>query len=463
MMRVWVLAGFAALMAGAAWAHASEQGFVLLLPTDAYIAAGVLAVALTVGALAIAPRVGERLFVPLRLPLSGMRAKWPGPLIGSCVAALGLFALVFAGLYGARDPMENPLPLFVWTLWWVGLVSVQGLVFDHWRWSNPWTGPGAVLAWITGARAPLRYPRRLGYWPGIVGFLAFAGFLLADPAPSDPARLALIVGIYWLVMAMGLALFGARWLLCADAVTILMRSYGRMAMVGRARGRVALGLPGWQVMAGRRAAPGLGIFILLMLGSGSFDGLNETFWWLVQIGINPLEFPGRSAVMVQTLTGLLVANAALIAVFFAATRIGLWMAGSDIALSEAVRLFAPAILPIALGYHIAHYLTSFLVDGQYVLVALSDPLHRGADLLGLGPHFVTTGFLHTPATVRMIWLSQAGAVVGGHVIAILMAHALSLRQFPEPRRALLSQAPLAAFMIAYTFFGLWLLASPRGM
>jgi len=27
----------------------------------------------------------------------------------------------------------------------------------------------------------------------------------------------------------------------------------------------------------------------------------------------------------------------------------------------------------------------------------------------------------------------------------------------------LAQAPLAAFMIAYTFFGLWLLASPRGI
>ena len=32
----------------------------------------------------------------------------------------------------------------------------------------------------------------------------------------------------------------------------------------------------------------------------------------------------------------------------------------------------------------------------------------------------------------------------------------------DVRRAVLGQAPLAAFMVAYTFFGLWLLASPRG-
>ena len=120
------------------------------------------------------------------------------------------------------------------------------------------------------------------------------------------------------------------------------------------------------------------------------------------------------------------------------------------------------ILPIALGYHLAHYLTSFLVDGQYALQAVTDPLDTGADFLGLGQFYVTTGFLNTPHTVRIIWLTQAGAVVTGHVIAILLAHAQAVRTFGTPRRAALSQAPLALFMVLYTFFGLWLLASPRG-
>ena len=117
---------------------------------------------------------------------------------------------------------------------------------------------------------------------------------------------------------------------------------------------------------------------------------------------------------------------------------------------------ATGILPIALGYHIAHFLTNFLVDGQFVIKAA-----RAA--LGLEDIRVTAGFLSTPGTVKVIWLTQAGAVVTGHVIAILVAHALALRLFGGTRRAVLSQAPLAIFMIAYTFFGLWLLASPRGM
>ena len=438
---------------GMALAHASEQGFVLLLPTDVYIRAGVASVGLTAVMLALLPaRVMVALFAPCHLwPLR--RPRWH--LVTSTVSAILLTGLILAGLYGDRDPLTNPMPLFIWVVWWIGLVTVQGLFFDHWRWSNPWVGPAALLHRLTGECAPLRYPRRWGYGPGIAGFLAFAGFLLADPAPADPARLAVLVGLYWLLMLVGTALFGARWLLRAEAVTILMRIYGRAAIFGRHRGRRAAGLPGWQITRRGSGGIGAGLFVLLALGSGSFDGLNETFWWLGILGLNPLEFPGRSAVVIQTLTGLIVVNAVLIPAFAGSLWLGLKAAGGEVRLTRAFAAFAPSILPIALGYHIAHYLTTFLVDGQYVIKAVSETL-GGNDIR------VTAGFLNTPGTVKLIWLSQAGAVVIGHVIAILVAHALALQVFGNPRRAMLSQVPLAVFMIAYTFFGLWLLASPRG-
>jgi mannose/fructose/N-acetylgalactosamine-specific phosphotransferase system component IIC len=64
--------------------------------------------------------------------------------------------------------------------------------------------------------------------------------------------------------------------------------------------------------------------------------------------------------------------------------------------------------------------------------------------------------------VRLIWMTQAGVVVAGHVIALLLAHAIAIRAGQSTRRAALAQAPLALFMVAYTVFGLWLLATPRG-
>lgn len=439
---------------GIALAHASEQGFVLLLPTDVYISAGVASVVLTVVVLALLPDwVAKALFRPVAL-WRGLRL--PLRHVTSCAAALLLAWLVWAGFTGSRDPLANPLPLTVWTMWWIGMVTLQGLVGNHWRWTNPWTGPAAALQALTGARAPLRFPGRLGHAPGIVIFLGFAGFLLADPSPADPARLAAFVGGYWYVTLLGLVLFGPRWMVRAEALTILMRTYRRMALFGRARSRLALGLPGWQMLNRPTPSPGLALFILILLGSGSFDGLNETFWWLGVLGINPLEFPGRSAVITQNLTGLVVANAALIAAFGACVWIGERIVKSGRPLRKAFCQFAPSILPIALAYHIAHYLTSFMVDGQYVLKV-------AGEYLGADPFYVTTGFFNTPHTVKAIWLTQAGAVVTGHVIAILLAHVLALRAHGSTRRAMLGQAPLAAFMVAYTFFGLWLLASPRGL
>jgi len=449
----------AALAAGRADAHASEQGFVLLLPTDVYMTAGAASVALTVVLLAVLPpRVALAMFRPLTL-FRWRRGRLH--LVTSGLSFLLLLLLLWAGIEGPRDPLANPLPLMVWTVFWIGLVVAQGLLGDLWRWLNPWSGPLA-LARLLGLCPVAHLPHRLGPWLALAGFLAFAGFTLADIAPADPGRLARAVGLYWLAMFAAGLVFGPRFLLRAEALTVLMTCYARLGLFGRLRGRIALGVPGWQLLTARAPSTGLAVFMLALLATGSFDGLNETFWWLARLGINPLEFPGRSAVVAPNLIGLLAANAALAAAFALAVHAGLVLGGRPMPTRTAFRLFAPAILPIALGYHIAHYLTAFLVDGQYALIAASDPLANGADLLGLGQFYVTTGFFNTQDSVRAIFLTQAGAVVIGHILAIASAHAIALRAFTSPRIATLSQAPLAVFMVLYTFFGLWLLASPRG-
>jgi hypothetical protein len=121
-----------------------------------------------------------------------------------------------------------------------------------------------------------------------------------------------------------------------------------------------------------------------------------------------------------------------------------------------------SLIPIALGYHIAHYLTSFMVGIQYARNAATDPMSSGQDLLGIGQVFVTTSFFNVPSTVETIWLTQAAAIVIGHIFAVLIAHAIALDVLKDHRRATISQLPVAGFMVAYTFFGLWILAQPTG-
>jgi hypothetical protein len=451
-----------ACFATQAHAHASEQGFVLLLPTDAYVAAGVASVALTVLLLTVLPRqVFAKLFRPL--PLWRRRGLAAARTVTCSLSSLLLLTLIWIGLTGPRDPLTNALPLTIWTVWWVMLVSLQGLFGDLWRWIDPWRAPVAATQGLTGSGPLLRLPATLGHVPAILTFLGFAAILLADPAPSDPARLARYVGLYWLFTYAALLVFGPRWRWRGEGIAMLMRNYAGVGLIGRIGHRAGLGLTGWQALRHRTPAPGIAIFMLILLGCGSFDGLNETFWWLALLGINPLEFPGRTAVIAPNLVGLVLANSALIAAYGAAIWLGLRLARADMSWLRAFCLFAPTILPIALGYHIGHYLTAFLVDGQYALAALNDPLARGDSLLGLETFYVTTGFFNTQDSVRTIWLSQAGAVVIGHVLAIMMAHFLALRQFGSNRNATLSQLPLAVFMVLYTLFGLWLLAAPRGL
>jgi hypothetical protein len=293
--------------------------------------------------------------------------------------------------------------------------------------------------------------------------MAFMAFALADLAPDDPSRLATFVLDYWLYTFAGMVLFGGEaWLSRCECFTILLRQFATLCFFQRGPDGLEITTPGRPLVQAESLSISAGVFVLLILGSGTFDGLNETFWWLGQIGVNPLAFPGRSAVVWQTLSGLLATNILLIVVFAITLYAGLWLADERTRFKEAFGRMVRAILPIALAYHAAHFLSALLVNGQYAIAAISDPWNRGADYLGLGDFRVTTGFFNSRDTVEIIWLSQAGIIVAGHMLAILVSHAIAIDMFRTSKKATLSQLPMAAFMIVYTLIGLTLLASPRG-
>ena len=451
-VRIILLAVKVAALPGTAAAHVSEQGFVLLLPTGVYSAAGVAVVALTIAALLIAPASAtRRAFTPVSFSIRLDALLAPV----QALSALAFAFVIWVGLTGSRDPLSNLAPLMVWTVGWICVVSLAGFVGDLGRWLNPWSAIYRLLA----LRPVAAFPDWLGHWPAVAGLIGIAAFLLADIAPDDPYRLATALSFYWALIFVGMIIFGPVFRERAEAVSTLVTLFSGLA-ASRMRVNGGLGAPGWRLL-NQPASASLAVFALAALGVGSFDGLNETFWWLGTIGVNPLEFPGRSAVVGPTLLGLFAAVALLIATFAATVSLGLALAGGG-AFAYTFGRLGLSVLPIALGYHVAHYLTAFLVNIQYVYAALSDPLATGADYLSIEPFYVTTGFFNRLDSVRVIWLSQASAVVIGHVWSVVLAHRIALDLFPEPRRAVLATLPLSAFMIGYTFLGLWLLAAPRG-
>ena len=500
---VAVLALIALALASPAFGHAGERGFILLLPTGLFQTAGTIAVAVS-------------FLVVIRFRAETLRnavesARWrlfpvPRRIPGSnAVASVVLLGLIVAGLAGSRDPLANPLPLTVWTLLWVGLTFAHAVLGDVWPLVNPWTTLArlvrrAVRRTVRGRRGDrgsrrdhqddrggrdarddrdargsrdarsgddadglLPWPEALGGWPAVVLLLLFAWFELVFPAPRDPAILAFAAAGYSVFTVAGMVLFGdAAW---GRHVEIFSRFFRIVSWLAPLRTveesgarRLALTFPGARLLEiGSLSAAGV-VFVVVALATVSFDGLSRTFWWLDLAGENPLEHPGRTALVGRNTLGLLGAAAALLAAFAITAAAGAWWSG--VRPAPALRRFVVSIVPIAFGYHFAHYLPSFLVDAQYALKALSDPLARGWNLLGARDLHVTASFLTHHASVEIIWYAQAGAIVAAHVAAVVVLHALAGESRRGRLAPIFSELPLTVLMIGYTLFGLWLLSTP---
>lgn len=459
-----VLCGLATLFPASALAHGSEGGIVLLLPTGYYLAGAALAVAASFMLLAaLPPRLVDRA-AEMRLELFTVRDVPRAAT--SLLGFLFLTVLVSAGYLGSRDPIANPLPTMFWTIWWVGFTVLQAVTGPLWTHLNPWTGVLALFG--HDKHAPLAaLPGGIGYAVAIVQFAAFAWFELIDIAPSDPDRLATAIFIYFLFNLLGALVFGEKdWMSRSEPFSIFFGLVGRLSPLAREEAgpehtRLDLVWPGCQLV-GHATLPLSGVlFLLLTLSTVSFDGLSRTFAWLAALGINPLEFPGRSAVVWPGTLGLIGTFLVLSAAFLLCAALGTVMAGRAGAWREAAGRLVYSIVPIALAFQAAHYLTNVLVDGQNALIAISDPFGLGWNLFGTAEWHTTTSFLNTLSGVTLIFNAETAIIALGHVIGITMAHVIALRMLEQPRKAVISQIPLAALMVFYTGFGLWLLSTPR--
>jgi len=438
------------------YAHVSERALVLLLPTGYYTGFGIAAVVATLILTILLPPGFFRLLLTSEppsaraVPDTGLRSN-----ATSLLAFVGFTLLIILGLLGPRDPLENLLPLGIFTLWWICLPLAQVVFGDIWAWINPWSGP---LWLVFRGRHAFTLPKRLGHWPALATYLMICTYALTDIAPEDPARLARAAGGYWIFTFVMGALFGTVWLQRGEGFSLFFGLFARITPFKLRRMR--LQFPGKRITDGPALGISIAVFSVSLLAVGSFDGLHETFWWMGEIGVNPLAFPGRSAVTLPNQLGMLGAVAALNLAFATCVLTGLLLIGQG---QDFFRVFcrvALTLLPIAAGYHLAHYLTSAMVNLQYVVKSLNDPLETGANLLGLRDFYVTTGFFNQHHIVEQIWLTQAISIVAAHMIAVVLSHAIALQEFGTHRAAVISQFPVALFMVLYTYFGLWLLASP---
>ncbi len=192
-----------------------------------------------------------------------------------------------------------------------------------------------------------------------------------------------------------------------------------------------------------------------MLGSVGFDGLSRASFW--QDFSADLQRPyildaPRTAELIGTgvATAGLLGCVVLVAVAYrVATKAAELTIGGERSFHAE---FLRGLVPIALVYAIAHYLTLLLVQGQYALPLASDPFGYGWNLFGTIDYTPNIA----PLSPNTVGYAQFGALVAGHVAGLVVAHDRAVSVLPE-RDALRSQYAMLGLMIVYTVTGLWLL------
>lgn len=447
-----VLACCLALLPLEAQAHAFPERYDLPLPLGFWIAGAGAAVALSFLVAAVSPP-GPRPPREVELQLPRMTAALVAA--ARIVSVLLLFLLLAAGFLGSRENWDhNILPVVVWVWWWVGLAFVCALVGDLWAVVDPWA---AVGRWLSGDRVPrFRLPEAIGVWPAVAGFLVFAWAELVWPSNAMPMQLATAILVYSLLTWAAMALVGVEgWRRHGDVFAQVFGLFGRFAPIAAGRGRLVLRPYGGGLQQAEPASASLAALVIVVLATVSFDGFAETMAWLRLEGaaiawlygrgvVHVLGYPAAEA-LIRT-AGLLAAPLVLAAAYLAAAALSARIDGRPV--GGTARRYALSLVPIAIGYHLAHYFSYLLVQGQEIWPLLSDPLGRGWDLFGTRGHEVDLAAVD----MRLVWLAAVGGIVAGHVAAVLVAH--------RSASGVRGQLPIVVLMIAYTMLSLWILSQP---
>lgn len=363
------------------------------------------------------------------------------------VGLAGLGFVVLCAVAG-KDDLSNPVFGIVYVLLWVGLVPASLLLGPVVRSLSPVRTLHYVLTAVLPVdreRGLVRLPARVGMWPAAAGLLAFVWLELVSPSGIELNTLRWWIGAYLVLMVGGGLLFGTRWFGRADPFEVYSTLVGHLSIWGRGTDRGLVIRSPLRNLAQVRSAPGLVAVVAVLLGSTAFDSVAGSVTWL-----RFTQSTDRNVTLVETAL-LLLACGIVGAMYVAATaaprpRPGVSRWDLPVALAHS-------IVPIVVGYVVAHYITLLVETGQLTLIQASDPLGNGADIFGIADRQVDIWLSLHPSFLASV---KVVAIVAGHVIGAVAAHDRALARLPVDSQTR-GQLPLLAVMVAYTFSGLYLL------
>lgn len=442
------------LVPGLTFGHVFGTDFSLPLPLWMFMFAGMAAVVLS---FVVAGLMYDSTAKPaqsrfIRLPMR--RISLAGQIAGLLVLAL----VIATGFFGEQTAERNFNVTFFWVIMFVGLTYLTVLLGNFWKVISPFKLVAIVAEQLVrrGRQAPFTYPARWGHGPALLVFFVLISLeLVFDGFATRPSGVSIILLVYMLASMVGAFLFGsAAWFRYGDFFSVFFRQIGRLAPLSYASEGVRVRRPLSGLLKCDVKDTALLLFILFMLASTSFDGFTETGQY-AQIQSALPAFLGGSDGLYGVLSLAAALALFLLLYLFAMAAVKL-VTKSELTAWQLARLFAPSLIPIAVGYHVAHYLTYLLLTGQDIIRLASDPFGWGWNALGTAGYRSNTTFI-SPYTT---WYLQVAGIIIGHVAAVYVAHRIAMRVWQRPRTAMVSQLPLMVLMVMYTVASLWIIAQP---
>ncbi len=362
--------------------------------------------------------------------------------VAGIVGAVLSTVVLSAGLIGPDTNVSNIAPVGVYVVFWVGVPLLSALLGDIWRAFSPWEALGRLVD---------ASPRALRPAPGLVGagwpaLIPVGAFLWLELAYHDGARPRVLAwaGIAYTVCLLALARRSG-WAVArrSEGFGVLFGAVGAVSPLYRSDGRLRI-RPPFSGLARLETPTPVVAILLVAIGGTAFDGFSRTrFWGDVLTGRS-----GWEATLVNTV-GLAWVVLLVGLAYHLACRVGGQVTGDQ----NAAERFGVSLVPILLGYSVAHYFSLLLLEGQAFRSLLSDPYGRGWNLFGtLGDPIDWT----LVSTTVVGWV-QLAAILVGHMVAVVVAHDRAIEAWP-PAKAMRSQYPMLVVMVAYTMVALVLVA-----
>lgn len=322
------------------------------------------------------------------------------PWLGKMFGVLILSLLILPGLISNEEAKTSITPLIIWVFLWIG-VPVLGLVFgDIYSKFNP----------LSIIPSPEKKPSTV--WFATALFLGLTWFELVWRKPGNPTHIGIVFILLMLITTSTRIIFG-KASIEVDPLHLLHHLYAKL--------RFTVSKPIYKNMleniANLSNFKGMEYFILLMIGTVTYDGLRGTTFWYNLFGSSTLDITFSTF-------AFLGINIVIIGSYRFACWFALKVSGEKQDLNNISLLFGHTMLPIAFAYHVTHYLSLLLYESQTILYRLNDPYGFGWNLFGIDE--VSINYFLTPVA---LWGIQVFVTLAGHMLSVVLAHDLAIRLF----------------------------------